>query len=79
MHRWDLGHQVGHPPIGPMGTDSPRVGTWAIFTLQPHLPATGSGETGLSYPDSTGWLITPEPCSGQWVTPHRQQMVGWDL
>ena len=46
-----LGYQDGHLPIGPMGTDSPRVGTWAAFTLQPLLPATGSGETGLSHPD----------------------------
>ena len=51
------------------------VGTWAAFTLQPLLPATGSGEKGLSYPDNTGWLTTLELCSGQGVTPHRQQMV----
>ena len=46
-----LGYQAGYLPIGPMDTDSPRVGTRAAFTLQPLLPATGSGETGLSYPD----------------------------
>ena len=60
-----------------MDTDSPRVGTRAAFTLQPLLPATGSGETGLSYPNNTGWLTTLELCSGQEVTPHRHQMVGW--
>ena len=76
MHRWDLGIRLGHPPIGPTDTDSPRVGTRAALTLQPLLPATGSGETGLSYPDNTGWLTALELCSGQEVTPHRQQMVG---
>ena len=34
---------------------------------------------GSAIPINIGWPPVGEPCSGQGVTPHRQQMVGWDL
>ena len=67
----------GWVPVGWTGEpDSPRGGPGPHPHHNHSCRHAGSGETGLSYPDSNWMADGTRAVLRQWVTPHRQQNGG---